>query len=119
MLSLAGALGSLPYVLAVVGALLAYNVAIENPSIRAEARAGMVAVAELAAAKAELKERERQAAAGLAASTAFAETLRAQSAELAKEAEAHEQELADFAARLKKEGRSCALSDADIRELRK
>lgn len=119
MLSFAGALGSLPYVAAVVAVLLGYNTLIENPMVRAEARAGMLSVAELAAAKAELAERERQAAAGLAASTAFAATLRQQSEELAREAEAHEKELADFAARIKAEGRSCPLSADDVRSLRK
>lgn len=119
MLSLAGALTSLPYVLIVTAGLLLYNWGVENPIIRAEARAGMVSTAELAAAKAELAERERQAAAGLAATTAFAATLRQQSEELARESEAHEKELADYAARIKAEGRSCPLSDADIRSLRK
>lgn len=119
MLNFAGALASLPYVAVVAAALWGYNVLVENPMIRAEARAGMVSTAELAAAKAELAERERQAAAGLAASTAFAATLQQQSAALAKETEEREKELADYAARIKAEGRSCPLSDADIRGLRK
>lgn len=118
MLNLAGAIRSLPYVLAVAGAMYLYNVAIENPLIRAEARAGMVTTAELSAVKAELAERERQAAAGLAASVTFAETVRAQSAALAEQSAAHEKELSDYEARLKAEGRSCPLSADDVRRLR-
>lgn len=117
MLSIAGAIGSVPYVAAVAGLLMLYNSAIENPQVRAEARAGMVATAELAAAEAQLAERERQAQAATAANGRFAELLRRQAEDLAGMAVEQEKRDDEYAAKLKAAGRACLLTDADIREL--
>lgn len=63
MFSIAGALSSIPYVLATVGVLLALNGLIENPMIRKEARAGYVqetTVAAFAEANAELRRQAKE-----------------------------------------------------------
>jgi hypothetical protein len=123
MFSLGGALTSIPYVALAVSTVVAsgllWNTLIENPSIRAEARNGYVAVAELTAAKAELAERERQAVAAIAAGNNFAAVLREQSAAMEKKASEQERLDRDYEAKLKAAGRSCLLTDADIRELSK
>lgn len=117
MLNLAGAIGSLPYVGIVVAAGLFYNTLVDNPIVRAEARAGLVAVSELEAVKATLAEKTRQEGAAQAASDNFAEVIRRQAQAVSvKEAEQEKQNAA-YEARLLALGRQCLLNGDDIREL--
>lgn len=119
MFSLAGAFGAIPYVATVVVVGYLWNTLIENPALVREARAGFASTVELEAMKAQLNERERQAQVALEAGNKFADVLRAQATALATEAAEQEKKDDEYAAKLKKAGRACLLTDADIRELRK
>lgn len=119
MFTIAGALGSIPYVAMALLAVYAYNGIWENPRIREEARAGMVAKAELSAAQSELSEQRRQAQAAIAATTAFAEALRQNEAKQREINAAEQKRLSEYAEQIKKQGRSCILNDDDVRELSK
>lgn len=123
MLNLAGALSSLPYVAVsvstVIAAGLLWNMLIDNPIQRAEARGGYVAIAELEAAKAQLAETKRQTEAAQEASDNFAETLRRQAQAASIKTAEQEKRNAEYQARLVALGRQCLLDDDDIRELSK
>lgn len=60
MFSIAGALQSIPYVLATVGLLLAYNGLIDNPMVRREARQGYVQQSQITALQSANDELRRQ-----------------------------------------------------------
>lgn len=114
MLSPLGALSALPYLAIAFAAATIYNVAWENPRIRAEARSGYVLEAEKAAAEAALGEAQRQARAALEAANSFNALLRQQAAELEAKAAADEKEQSEYEARIKAEKRSCPVSADDI-----
>lgn len=112
-------INSLPYVLIVTTLLGIYNYAWENPRIEKEARSGYVLQAEATAAKAELDERNRQAAAAILAAKGLKDAIEADKAEDAASLAQREKELDDYEEQLKTEKRSCPLTDADINWLRK
>lgn len=103
---------------ALLAAATAYDALIDDPAVRRAALAGFVAQAELSAAQAQIAEISRQKAAADASLAEFSERLRvAERAALAAN-DALEAAIAAHADVLAKEGRSCPLTDADIRFLR-
>jgi hypothetical protein len=75
MFSLAGALSSIPYVLATVGLMLAYNGLIDNPMVRREARQGYVQESRITALQAANDELKRQAKVSEDLATAWQKSL--------------------------------------------
>lgn len=102
-----------------VVAAVGYNFWIENPRIAREARIGYVQAAEKAALEAELAETKRQRDASARAASAWQsqlERFQAQEDDRAKQLEA---DIAEFEQTLASAGRSCRLTDDDLRFLRK
>lgn len=99
--------------------MLSFNLLINDPSIRREARQGYVLEAQKIALEAQLAERDRQIKAGEFVISAYQEQLsNARAAEQAR-SEQSEQEIAAYEKRLADEGRACRLDRADIDWLRK
>lgn len=118
MLSISGAFTALPYVCIVIVTLGAWNWAIENPSIRREARQGYVVEATLTAANAKVAEMERQAQAARGLADTFrreaeAATVRAMADKVEADRRIDEYERQRAAA-----GRACPLSADDLERLR-
>lgn len=113
-----GALRALPYLALLYVALAAYDSAIDDPRVAAEARQGYVTEAALRAAEARAAEAERQRAAAQKAAAAFEEALRHVREHEDERAAKLEQEIDEYEAKLREDGRTCGLSDSDIEWLR-
>ena len=104
---------------AVVAGLLIYDRVIDDPQVRRLARQGYIAEAEKAALQAEMQEVRRQKLAAEANALLWHQQLvRLQGEQDAREAEV-EADIAEMEAKLKASGRSCPLTDDDIKWLRK
>lgn len=119
LLNPAAILASWPYVAIVAAALMLYNVTIENPRIRAAAKADLVNQAEAAAGKAQVAEMKRQADAAIKVAADYNEMVRKQAADLEEQSASKEKELEAWENELKASKRSCPLTADDIRRLRK
>ncbi len=86
---------------------------------RKAARAGYVQEARLIAAQAQLAETQRQLSAGRKALDGYAALLAEAQAREAALSEQDAKEDADYEAKLRADGRSCALSDDDLQWLRR
>jgi hypothetical protein len=116
---LVGALAAWSYIALVAVLFTMWNMWIENPRIREEARGGYVLEVSAVAAKAELDERMRQANAAILATNMLKATIDKQKAEDDATLDAKRKDLQDYAAKLKADKRSCPLTGADIDWLRK
>lgn len=114
-----GALSAWPYIALVVVLFGGWNMWVENPRIRKEARSGYVLEVTAAAARAELEERQRQVNAAVVATSKLKETLDKQKEADAATLEAQKQDLRDYAAKLKTQKRSSPITQSDIDWLRK
>ncbi|MEI5680452.1 hypothetical protein G6N74_28500 [Mesorhizobium sp. CGMCC 1.15528] len=103
---------------AVLASAWAYNKAVDNPIVVAQARAGFVLTAERDALAARLNEEQRQRKASDAALSMLRNELdKQQESELAA-SERLELEIADYEKKLADAGRSCRLDDSDTDWLR-
>lgn len=116
---LVGALAAWSYIALVAVLFTVWNMWIENPRIREEARSGYVLEVSAVAANAELNERKRQAASAMIAAQNLQKRLEEQKASDDADLEAKRKDLQDYAASLKTQKRSCPLTGADIDWLRK
>lgn len=112
-----GVSGSLRLIAGAVGAFalfVLWNVAIDNPRVRNDARQAYVAIALLEAEQAKSAELERQRNAGAIAFEEYRKRLAA--VELADKADdaRHEAEIAKYEQKLAEAGRSCALDSSDV-----
>lgn len=118
MFSIGGAISAIPYVLATVGLLYAYNTFIDNPMVRREARQGYVHEATVTALTAQNAELRRQAAESEQLASAWQKSLeRFQEVSRANEANLEER-IAAYVADPANAGRECSLTDSDINFLR-
>lgn len=106
-------------VVAGVGLFSLYDIAIDDPGVRREARAGYVARAEMIAIEAELEEMRRQRDAIAAWRDRYAKALARAEQERADLERIRERERADYAGELERAGRACLLDRADIDWLRR
>lgn len=113
---------TVPIPLIAIAAALIWTQIDKTSSVRRAVDKAMtqaVAGAQIASLEARLAERERQLAAGRKALAGFAELLREAQAREAALAEQDAEDEAEFEARLKAAGRSCAVTDDDIQWLRR
>ena len=117
-LLLRGGLSALPWVFTALAIAGLWNIAIENPRIRRDARSGCIAEATLSAAEATIAEMQRQRDAAVQVADRFrADAQEAVAAHMAERLELEER-IADYEKRRAGEGRSCPLTPADLDELR-
>lgn len=114
-----GFLKDIPVWAWIVVAAVGYNYWIENPRIANDARQGYVREAEKAAIESELREVKRQRDAAERSAAAWQEQLQRYQEEAKKRSEEVEKDIAEFEAAIAAGGRSCKLTDADIKFLRK
>lgn len=118
MFSLGGLLSSIPYVLATVGLLFAYNGLIDNPMVRREARAGYVQEATVTALTAQNAELRRQADESDQLAAAWQKSLERFQEVSQENADNQEDKIAAYIADPANAGECGDLTDSDIEFLR-
>ncbi|QKV20225.1 hypothetical protein [Oricola thermophila] len=102
-----------------IGLFSLYDISIDDPGVRREARAGYVARAEMIALEAELEELRRQRDAIAAWRDRYAVALARAEKERADLERIRESERVNYAGELERAGRACLLDRTDIDWLRR